>query len=109
MKVNRLLGLRGNAYSASRYLYGGIKTNSDGGAVLLLPDTFYGDGYTTGCFKNIYYYKGQKFSEKSVYILQDTFEGATKTFVELNTPVAVIKDITNKEIYVVEREEDKAV
>ena len=101
MKITKL-GQRG-VYSTSRCLYSGIKSTAEKGAILLLPESFNVNGFfSTGCFKNIYYYKGQKFSPNCVYMELESLESAQNVFNELGVSVAVVKDLNNKEIYVFE-------
>ena len=101
MKITKL-GQKG-VYSIGRYLYSGIKSTEEKGAILLLPESFVGNADSLrGCVKNIYYNKGQKFSENCVYMELESLERAKKIFNELGVSVAVAKDLSNKEIYVFE-------
>ena len=101
MKITKL-GQKG-VYSTSRYLYSGIKSTAQKGAILLLPESFVSNADSkTGCFNNIYYNKGQKFSKNCVYMELESLEGAKNVFNELGVSVAVVKDLNNKEIYIFE-------
>ena len=68
-----------------------------------MPESFIGNADSLrGCIKGVYYMKGQKFSGKSIYIELEGFDYAKTLFNELGVSVAVVKDLSNKEIYVFE-------
>ena len=101
MKITKLS--QEGAYSIGRYWYFDIKTSMQQGVILLLPESFIGNTDSKkGCLEGIYNRNGQKFTENSVYLELESMEHAKKVFCELGVSVAVVKDVTQKEIYILD-------
>lgn len=104
IKKVKLLGINGNAYSASKYLYSAIKTPYNNGAILVLPQEHnVHNGFESINLSGTHYHNGFTFGQESAYKHCLTMYEAEDLFSKVDSSVAIIKDITNKEIYVIEK------
>lgn len=102
MKIKKLS--QKGAYSSARYLYASLKTMQDNGAILVLPkESNMQESFESVNMSGTYHYKGFTFTDESVYKHCSGFNEAKELFNKTDCPVAIIKDITNKEVYSIEK------
>ena len=102
----KLFGLKGNAYSSSRFLYQSIKSNISSGCILVLPESYKNSKLmNSDCNLNTskYYYKNQTFGENSLCIAVKDYKEAERILAELMCKIGIIKDLDNQELFVIEK------
>ena len=104
--MKKLLGLKGNAYSLSRFLYESIKSNISSGCILVLPEGYKNSKWINcNCFfrTSKYYYKNQTFGENSLCIAVKDYKEAECIFAELRCKIGIIKDLDDQELFITEK------
>jgi hypothetical protein len=104
--MKKLLGLKGNAYSLSRFLYESIKSNISSGCILVLPESYKkSKGINCNCFFHTskYYYKNQTFGANSLCITVKDLKEAEIIFDDLGCTIGIIKDLDNQELFIIEK------
>ena len=103
--MKKLFGLKGNAYSSSRFLYDAIKTNISSGCILVLPENCKNRKWINcNCFFHAskYYYKNQTFGENSLCITVKDYKETERVFAELRCKIGIIKDLDDQELFIIE-------
>lgn len=105
ISIKKRLGFKG-VYSSGRFVYSAIKSDISSGCILVLPESYKNKkllnshGYR---FSGIYYYQDQTFGENSLFVSVQDLKEAELFFNGLSCKVGMIKDLDNKELFIIEK------